>query len=123
MRFPSVVTLANRGREVLVRFPWTMAAGIVAAVAVRIRYDSVAGLARVAVGEESLLFDLHPLLRMIATDSTMRSDDVPAERLRFQATAPTRRGVLALESLFGSSKGDSVRVRGWEGTLFVGKAK
>jgi hypothetical protein len=59
---------------------------------------------------------------MIATDSTMRSD-VPAERLRVQAAASTRRGVLALESLFGSGKGDSVRVRGWEGMLFVGKAK
>src|SRR5688500_16142118 len=33
MRFPSVVTLANRAGEVLVRFPWTMDAGIVAAVA------------------------------------------------------------------------------------------
>jgi hypothetical protein len=33
MRFPSVVTLANRAGEVLLRFPWTMAAGIVAAVA------------------------------------------------------------------------------------------
>ena len=33
MRFPSVLTLAQRGREVLVRFPWTMAAAVVAAVA------------------------------------------------------------------------------------------
>ena len=33
MRFPSVLTLAQRAREVLVRFPWTMAAGVVAAVA------------------------------------------------------------------------------------------
>ncbi len=33
MRFPSVVTLAQRAREVLLRFPWTMAAGAVAAVA------------------------------------------------------------------------------------------
>jgi hypothetical protein len=33
MRFPSVVTLAQHAREVLLRFPWTMAAGVVAAVA------------------------------------------------------------------------------------------
>ena len=33
MRFPSVLTLAQRAREVLVRFPWTMAAAVVAAVA------------------------------------------------------------------------------------------
>jgi hypothetical protein len=33
MRFPSVLTLAQRAREVLVRFPWTLAAAIVAAVA------------------------------------------------------------------------------------------
>ena len=33
MRFPSVLTLAQRAREVLVRFPWTMVAGVIAAVA------------------------------------------------------------------------------------------
>lgn len=33
MRFPSVLTLAQRAREVLLRFPWTMAAGLIAAVA------------------------------------------------------------------------------------------
>jgi uncharacterized membrane protein len=33
MRFPSVVTLVQHAREVLLRFPWTMAAGVVAAVA------------------------------------------------------------------------------------------
>jgi hypothetical protein len=33
MRFPSIVTLAQRAREVLVRFPWTMAAAGVTALA------------------------------------------------------------------------------------------
>ena len=33
MRLPSFVTLAERVREVLVRFPWTMAAGVLAAIA------------------------------------------------------------------------------------------
>jgi hypothetical protein len=33
MRLPSFVTLAERAREVVVRFPWTMAAGVLAAVA------------------------------------------------------------------------------------------
>jgi uncharacterized protein DUF4153 len=33
MRFPSVVILAQRAREVFLRFPWTMAAGVIAAVA------------------------------------------------------------------------------------------
>ena len=33
MRFPSIMTLAQRVREVLFRFPWTMAAGVLAAVA------------------------------------------------------------------------------------------
>src|SRR3954451_19734539 len=32
MRFPSVATLAERARAVIVRFPWTMAAGIAAAI-------------------------------------------------------------------------------------------
>jgi hypothetical protein len=33
MRFPSFVTLADRAREVVLRFPWTMAAGVLTAVA------------------------------------------------------------------------------------------
>ncbi|HMH56774.1 MAG TPA: DUF4153 domain-containing protein [Gemmatimonadales bacterium] len=33
MRFPSFVTLAERAREVVFRFPWTMAAGALAAIA------------------------------------------------------------------------------------------
>jgi uncharacterized protein DUF4153 len=33
MRFPSFVTLADRAREVVLRFPWTMAAGLLAAIA------------------------------------------------------------------------------------------
>lgn len=33
MRFPSVLALAQRAREVLLRFPWTIAAGVAAAVA------------------------------------------------------------------------------------------
>src|SRR3954470_3102617 len=33
MRLPSFVTLAERAREVVVRFPWTMAAGVLSAVA------------------------------------------------------------------------------------------
>jgi hypothetical protein len=33
MRFPSIVTLAQRAREVLVRFPWTMGAAAVTALA------------------------------------------------------------------------------------------
>jgi hypothetical protein len=32
MRLPSFITLADRVREVVVRFPWTMAAGVVAAI-------------------------------------------------------------------------------------------
>ncbi len=32
MRFPSITTLADRAREVTLRFPWTMASGIAAAV-------------------------------------------------------------------------------------------
>jgi hypothetical protein len=31
MRFPSLVTLGQHGREVIVRFPWTMTAGVLAA--------------------------------------------------------------------------------------------
>jgi hypothetical protein len=32
MRFPSLVTLSDRAREVLLRFPWTIGAGVLAAV-------------------------------------------------------------------------------------------
>jgi hypothetical protein len=40
MRFPSVATLANRAGEVLLRFPWTMGTGVVAAMAAIIATDS-----------------------------------------------------------------------------------
>jgi hypothetical protein len=42
MRLPSFVTLADRAREVVVRFPWTMAAGVVAAIAAIIATKSFA---------------------------------------------------------------------------------
>jgi hypothetical protein len=88
---------------------------------VRVRFDT-AGVARVRVGGDSVLFDLRPLARMIAADSTLVPHDVPAERLRIIAVTPTRRAVLALESLNGTRTGDSVRIQGWHGTLFLGRA-
>jgi hypothetical protein len=42
MRLPSFVTLADRVREVVVRFPWTMAAGVFAAIATVIATKSFA---------------------------------------------------------------------------------
>src|SRR4051812_43476391 len=40
MRFPSIVILTDRAREVLVRFPWTIAAGVLTAVAAIMATDS-----------------------------------------------------------------------------------
>jgi hypothetical protein len=90
---------------------------------VRIGFDSLTGVVRGSMGVDSLLFDLRPVTRALAVDSTLGMEDIPPERLRFHASTSTRRALLALVSLYGERIGDSLRIRSWEGTLFVGKAK
>jgi len=85
-----------------------------------VHFDSL-GLARVTVGGDTLAFDLHSLVRTIAVDSTIVPHDVPADRLRLRSATGRRRAMLALESVNGQWVGDSVRIQGWQGTLFLGR--
>jgi hypothetical protein len=94
----------------------------VGAESVRVQFDT-GGVARATVGSDSLAFDLRRLVRTMAVDSTLVLHDVPADRLRLYAATPTRRAVLALEYVNGSGTGETLVIQGWQGTLFVGKAK
>ena len=88
---------------------------------VRVRFDTATGIAHVRAGSDTLVFDLSRLAEQAQDGAQPWS--VAADRLRLEAKAPTRRAVLALESINGRRKGDSIRVRGWQGRLFLGKAK
>jgi hypothetical protein len=87
---------------------------------VRVRFDTASGIARVRVGRDSLVFDVGRLGSLVVT-SDVRQYDVPAERLRLETAVPGLRGALMLESIDGRRTGDSMRVSGWRGTLFLGR--
>jgi hypothetical protein len=87
---------------------------------VRVRFDTASGIARVRVGRDTLVFDLGRLGSTLA-ESSDRQRAIPAERLRLDAAIPGRRGALMLESIDGRRRGDTVRVGGWHGTLFLGR--
>ena len=72
------------------------------------------------VGRDSLVFDVGRL-SSVAETSDVRQYEVPAERLRLEAAMPGRRGALMLESIDGRRTGNTVRVSGWRGTLFLGR--
>jgi hypothetical protein len=87
---------------------------------IRVRFDSASGVLEVAVGPDSLTFDLRRLAGEMSDDPSSGSG-VPAERLRLTATHGSRRGMLALESLNGRRDGSSVKVERWQGTLYLGQ--
>jgi hypothetical protein len=88
---------------------------------VRIWFDTATSIARVKIGVESLDFDLGRLADSAVGTSDNRNS-VPAERLFLHVTAPRRRGALALDWLNGMRVRDSVRVRSWNGMLFLSGA-
>ena len=88
---------------------------------VRVRFDTTAGFARVRMGSDTLHFDLHRLVNQLARDSILVRYDLPADRLRLTSNTGARRAILALESLDGSRKENSVRLTSWSGVLFLGK--
>lgn len=89
---------------------------------VRVRFDTTTGIARVRAGTDTLAFDLRRLAEL-AQDSLQSWSSVPADRLRLHANTSARRAMLALESLNGRLAGDSMLVRGWQGRLFLGRAR
>ena len=86
-----------------------------------VRFDTTSGTAKVSVGGDTIRFDLGQLAQRLIADPVLSPHSVPAERLRLDALGERHRGRLALQHLDGSRRGDSVRVRGWSGQLFVGR--
>lgn len=97
-------------------------ATLAGADSVRVRFDSP-GVARVTVGGDTLAFDLGPLARAVAADSTIVPHEMPPARMRLQSVSDSRRAMLALEWVNGEWVGDSLRIQGWSGTLFLGRRK
>ena len=85
---------------------------------VRVVFDTL-GVARVTAGRDTLSFDLRPLARAIALDSTLSPHDSPPDRMRVRSTSGSLRAMLALETMNGQWVGDSVRIQSWQGTLFL----
>ena len=85
---------------------------------VHVVFDTM-GVARVTAGRDTLSFDLRPLARAIALDSTIAPHDIAPARMRVHTTAGSVKGMLALESLNGRWEGDSLRIIGWQGMLFL----
>ncbi len=81
-------------------------------------FDTI-GIARVSAGRDTLSFDLRPLARAIALDSAIAPHDIAPARMRVHTTSGSVRGMLALESVNGRWEGDSLRISGWQGTLFL----
>jgi len=81
------------------------------------------GLVRVRVGADTLEFDLRPLARRDG-GSFPQTGRVPGARLRVEAVAGPRRGVLVLSQLNGTGampSADSVRVVYWTGWVLLGR--
>jgi hypothetical protein len=94
------------------------AATIIDGDSIHVAFDTM-GIARVTAGRDTLAFDLRPLARAIALDSTIAPHDIVPSRLRVHTTSGSARGMLALEGLNGRWEGDSLRIQGWQGTLFL----
>jgi hypothetical protein len=88
---------------------------------VALNFDEGSGVLQVSVGGDSLVFELRGLARTLASDATA-GREMPAERMRLEASGRSRRAMLWLESLSGKRGGDSVTVQRWAGKLFLGKA-
>lgn len=84
-------------------------------------FDTVSMITRIRVGPDTLRFDIGRQGRSVVEDSTLSTNSVPAERLRFRAAGTKYRSRLDLDNLRGWRKGDSVRVQGWHGKLFLGR--
>lgn len=87
---------------------------------VRTHFDSASGVVGVRIGRDSLAFDIGRLAGSVVTSFDLRRSQIPAERLRLEAANATRRAALQLEFLSGTRGSESVRVREWNGTLFLG---
>ncbi|MES2304026.1 MAG: DUF4153 domain-containing protein [Gemmatimonadota bacterium] len=74
------------------------------------------GIVNVAVGHDTLHFDLHPLFA-IYRDSLIIGRGVPASALRILADSGRRAGALLLRSVDGKRAADSLILSHWDGRL------
>ncbi|MEO8090627.1 MAG: DUF4153 domain-containing protein [Gemmatimonadales bacterium] len=88
---------------------------------VHVWFDTTVSVARVAVGPDSLAFDLGRLAGAVAGKSVLTRNDIPTEDLRLEAVTSRRRGALVLQALRARRTGDSLRVESWEGKLLLGR--
>jgi hypothetical protein len=95
-------------------------AGIPGSDSVRVRFDSL-GIVRASVGGDTLAFDVGAAARAIVADAAVVPYDVAAHRLRLHSATGRHRAMLALESVNGQWVGDSLRIGGWSGILFLGR--
>ena len=92
---------------------------MVGADSVHVVVPAVNGVVRIRTGTDTLQFDLRPLARNYA-NATPHRQPVPAERLRIEARAGHRRGLLALNRLNGMRTADSLRIDHWSGWMLLG---
>ena len=86
---------------------------------VRIRFDTLTGVARVRVESDSLAFDLRHLAD-VALDSNWSSGQVLPERLSLNGRTSRHQVRLSVEHVEGWKTNDSLSIRRWEGKLFLG---
>jgi hypothetical protein len=127
-RSGSVYFAARRDRAVAIEgYQWSIPVSahdsrviLAGADSVRTVFDTL-GFTRVIVGRDTLTFDLRPLARDIAADSTLVPYEVAPARMRLRSVAGAMRAMLALETMTGHWVGDSVRIQSWQGTLFLAR--
>ncbi|HEY8197961.1 MAG TPA: DUF4153 domain-containing protein, partial [Gemmatimonadales bacterium] len=86
-----------------------------------VSFDTGSSVAHVAVGADSLTFDLGRLARELAGKPLLLRNDIPLEDLRLEVVTPSRRGALVLQSLSARQVGDSLQVESWQGKLLLGR--
>jgi hypothetical protein len=88
---------------------------------VRTRFDTSSDMVQVSVGRDSLQFDVGRLADTVWKDWSTAPTNVPAERLRLTTLTPTRRAMLALQTVNGRRTANAVNVEHWQGKLLLGK--
>jgi hypothetical protein len=82
-------------------------------------FDTLLDRVRVTVQRDTMLFDLRKLATARADDP--KNTNIPAERMRLDATTGGHRATLAVSYLNGQRKGKMVDITGWQGMLFLGR--
>jgi hypothetical protein len=85
-----------------------------------VRQDGDAGVARVRILRDTLVFDLRPIVRRYA-DSVPARTGLTVAPIVVEESSGRRRATLVLTSLSGELEGDSLRTGHWIGTLLLGE--